>query len=528
MKTTTLLFLLLARICFAQEPITLSIVEYPNSAFPKLHSFAYARVGNFHIFIGGRTNGLHGFTSSMAFPQDGVNDSIFVLSNNFLIRWAASTQMLPTNIREAITTSNMQYYQDGNTLYMLGGYGFRSDTNKFVTFDKLTAIDVLSLKDAVVNGTPINNYFRQISDTRLKICGTHLQKIGNTYILPMGHSFDGTYSRNDTAGFFVQKYSNQIRRFNINDDGVNLSINNYTTETDTLQLHRRDYNLVPQINQDYSDGLTAFSGVFQYGLLKPYTNLVNIKANNFDVIPSFNQQLSHYHSAVMPMFDSASNVMHTFFFGGMAMYYYSPTSLTTVYDSAVPFVSTVSRITRDANNNYTEFLLPDSLPGLLGTNALFAPIIGTMANNKDIIDLNALPNSTTNLGYIVGGIVSPERNISTTDPSVSEASNRVFLVQINKGLNSLRKHDIGIEAPFNFAVSNVVTDKIIFNTIKGTNKLLTFEIFDAMGKKNNSINKAMTTVNDMLEIPINTNAKGFYTFKISGDNYAQFGKFIVK
>jgi hypothetical protein len=71
------------------------------------------------------------------------------------------------------------------------------------------------------------------------------------------------------------------------------------------------------------------------------------------------------------------------------------------------------------------------MPGLLGTNAEFILSDSALIFQNSIIHLNALPDRT-HVGYIVGGIESPEINISETDPSVSVASSRIFKVYINK------------------------------------------------------------------------------------------------
>ena len=88
----------------------------------------------------------------------------------------------------------------------------------------------------------------------------------------------------------------------------------------------------------------------------------------------------------------------------------------------------------------------------MGSNALFIPTANTISQNKEIIDLNILPNTQTLVGYIVGGIISPERNISTTDPSVSEACNKVVAVYINKNIVGVKDFATEIEAPFNFNI----------------------------------------------------------------------------
>ena len=59
-----------------------------------------------------------------------------------------------------------------------------------------------------------------------------------------------------------KKYTNEIRTFKINDNGTDLIIYDYTATNDPDNLHRRDYNMSPQIFPNGELGFTAFSGVF--------------------------------------------------------------------------------------------------------------------------------------------------------------------------------------------------------------------------------------------------------------------------
>lgn len=432
MKNWLISFLLLIAVkaAFSQDVFTVDIEEISVPGFPALHSGAVAEHNGKWIFIGGRTNGLHGFHTSDGFPPFFINNNIWVTDINTGDVWSYSADSLSDDIREAITSSNMQFYQDGNTLYMQGGYGWINSLSEFRTFPTLTAIDLPTLVDSVINAGSIAGSFRQIENDTLAITGAHLQKLDDRFYLVFGHRFDGTYSENTTGGFFTQTYSNSVRSFEINDNGTDLSVSNFFIETDTNNFHRRDYNLVPQIYPDRQEGFTAFAGVFQKGIDIPYFTTIDINASGATHIPGFNQNLSQYHSAVMPVYDSLSNVMHNIFFGGMSMYYLDSVTSELQTDSMVPFVNTISKVTRNADSSLTEFSLPVKMPLLLGSNSHFIPLTTISKYDNGIIKLNTISGRTL-VGYIVGGIISPEANISATDPSISEASNRVFEVYID-------------------------------------------------------------------------------------------------
>lgn len=470
--TLTLCFLSTAR----AQPFSVTIADEPITAMPGIHSFAFAESNGKWLFIGGRINGLHGFLTPFAFETQYANSIITVVDPVANQSWTANTFSLPDSIREPITSTNMEYYSDSNTLYMAGGYGWKNSINDFITFPTLTAIDVSGLINAVINGTAINSFFRQITDTNLAIAGGHLEKMDTTYYLVFGHRFNGAYHQMDMLN--NQKYSNAIRTFQIHDDGINLSISNFQQAMDTANFHRRDYNLVPQIFPDRQFGFTAFSGVFRYGINQPFLNSVDIKPMLFSVNNTFTQNLSNYESAVMTVYDSLGNTMHSVFFGGMSMYYVDTVTQQQVLDTLVPFVSTISRVQRNADSSMAEYVLPIRMPGYYGSNALFIPVPGVNLYNNSIINLNAL-SGVTKVGYIVGGILSPARNISASNPESSSASTRVFAVYI----------DMTISVP-EIKVDNDISDFIVYPSGSGsmmvefvtrTDGKVSIDLFDSKG-----------------------------------------------
>jgi hypothetical protein len=70
------------------------------------------------------------------------------------------------------------------------------------------------------------------------------------------------------------------------------------------------------------------------------------------------------------------------------------------------------------------------MPDLLGTNAQFILKSDAPLSAPGIVDYQAIQGRSL-VGYIYGGIMSPDRNISQTDPSLSEAVNTIYKVFIN-------------------------------------------------------------------------------------------------
>lgn len=467
MKYPVLICVLCMSLLVAKSQQLFSLRLQPSAIMqaPAVHSGAFGVYDNKWFFIGGRKNGLHGFQPPFAFPTSGANDMIYIVDPAANQSWNCSTASLPDYIREPITSTNMQFYLQDSILYMVGGYGWKDSLQDFITWPTLTAINMKGLMNAVQSSQPIQPYFRQISDSAMAICGAHLQKLDSTYYLVFGHRFDGTYNRTDTAGFFVQRYSNEIRKFQISDDGTHLSIYNYTAISDSDNFHRRDYNLLPLYDPYRGDGLLAYSGVFRKNADLPFFTPVEIYKDTVMVRNDFNQNLSQYHSAVCALYDSISFLQHHIFFGGMSMYYIDTLNQQTVTDSMVPFVQTISDVARDIDLNYHEINAGIRMPALLGTNAYFFYDADVPMFRKYFVHLNLLPNHQR-IGYIVGGIESPELNISVTDPSLSFASSRVFEVYLDTILTGISE------------VSNDVLNFVVYPNPAATQVQITFELLE--------------------------------------------------
>lgn len=89
---------------------------------PGLHSFAFAQHDGKWLIIGGRTDGLHARQPFAAFPNTDNNTNIYVADVNTKQVWKASLSGLPTNILEQLQSTNMNFHQIEDTLYVVGGY----------------------------------------------------------------------------------------------------------------------------------------------------------------------------------------------------------------------------------------------------------------------------------------------------------------------------------------------------------------------------------------------------------------------
>ncbi|MEW6467816.1 MAG: T9SS type A sorting domain-containing protein [Bacteroidota bacterium] len=395
----------------ALPPFTIEI-EAAGTTVPGLHSFAMAQSGSRWLIIGGRTNGLHGFSSNDAFPTQYANNEVVVIDTTNWQYWTSSLSALPYSMADPLRSTNMQFFQDSAYLYMVGGYGFDSILYDNRTFPTITALHVDNLINAVIAGTPIAPHIRQVVNNNLRVCGGELFRLGTDYYLVFGHDFQGTYT-NPPTPYFTQVYTNQVRRFTLYDNGTTLTVSNFTYYTDTAQYHRRDLNVFPVVNPDESFSIGCYGGVFRTDAQLPFLNPVYISDTGISIHP-YQQVMSHYTSAGIPLFDTATKKMYTVFLGGISLYDYDPLTNTVAVDSLVPFISDVTTLTKHANGNIEERVMPVQLPGLLGSNAEFVPAGNISLYPNGTIRFRDFPNQRTLIGYLYGGIRANAPNIPLT------------------------------------------------------------------------------------------------------------------
>jgi hypothetical protein len=465
-KIYILIVLFFMQIALAQSTFPYDIVLTPVTVtgLPGLHSYAFAQNNGKWLIIGGRKDGIHARQPFNAFPESENNTDIYVVdiaTNQF---WSASVNVLPTGLKEQLQSTNMNFYQDDDTLYIIGGYAFSVSANDHITHDKLTAIDVPNLINAIINGTSISSYFKQIVNPNFAITGGQLGKIGNDFYLIGGHQFDGRYNPMNNPTF-IQTYSSSIRKFQIDNSGTQLSISNYSITADATHLHRRDYNLVPQVFSNGELGYTISSGVFQISADLPYLYPVDIKASGYFPQTQFNQYLSNYHSGSVGLYNATLNEMHSLFFGGMSQYYYQNGTL--IQDNTVPFVKTISRVSRLADGTLEEYQLPTEMPALKGSGAEFIPNENLPHYSNEVIQLANITASEFVIGHLYGGILTTSASAFTDNQTnLTSADTSIYEVKLvyNPALSA---PNIDGHNPFSFTV--------IPNPTQGDTIKLTFE-----------------------------------------------------
>ncbi len=418
------LLLFSAVVLEAQVPFDVKLRAVAVADLQGVHSFAYAQLSDQIVVIGGRKDGLHKRLPWEAFAEGGKNTTITLLNLKAKTHKAVTLKHLPAQLRDHLSSTNMQFIQHGNYLLLVGGYGYSSIKDEFITWPVAVQIDLAGLEADLQRDTVHASRFQVIENEAFAVTGGQLRKLGDTLLLVAGHRFDGTYNPLDGPSF-TQSYTEAVGRFTWYHEPFRLQHLSPMRNSDLL--HRRDLNVIEQIDAQGKPYLTLFSGVFQKGQNYPYLTAVHIHGDTLWEQPDFAQYLNHYHCATLPMFDSKSGAMYTYFFGGIAQYFTKGDLL--VQDNEVPFVPTIGCVSRTADGLMAEYELSRTMPALLGASSelILHPSVARVAGTE-IVDVRALVGDTISVGYVFGGIESSDANVFWYDELTSQANARLFEV----------------------------------------------------------------------------------------------------
>ncbi|MGD9635014.1 MAG: hypothetical protein AB7G28_12660 [Pirellulales bacterium] len=435
-------------------PFKIQLKEYDfgSAELPGLHSYAAGHYDGKWVLIAGRTNGVHDLDQSGegSFPEESQNRDVWVIDPVAKQSWhrslgdPANAGVDPSSGLTAaqitsLTPTNNEFTQQGNRLYMAGGYGLNT-AGTFTTFDVLTSIDLPGLVNWVQTGSgTAASHIRQIDSATASVTGGAMYEMGGRYHLVFGQDFEGDYSpRTDGS------YTRQVRSFDIVDDGTNLAIANVTQTAPVSAYRRRDLNVVPIVEPDGAggtrEGLVALSGVFTSSF-GAWTVPVEIDANgtptmaNPALADTFKQGFNGYHSAKLGLYSEAAGSMHEVLMGGISVQYLDESTGMVTTDNNMPFVNDVTAVTIDAAGKYSQQhlgfypeLLDDAgMRWRFGANAEFFAADGVQAFDNGVIKLDALA-SGARLGYVFGGIMSNGPHTRGFPDVTSTASFRIFEV----------------------------------------------------------------------------------------------------
>ena len=428
----------------SSQPWQVSLRRYDFGAAdkPTLQSFASAMYDGKWVMLAGRTNGLHGFgqSGSQNFPPAAQNKEVWVIDPVTKQSWrrslATDTGITPMQLAH-LSSTNTQSAQVGERLYVTGGYA--SGPQGFQTYDFLSSIDLPKLTDWVINGAgTAAGAIRSINDPAFRVTGGAMYPMNGRMHLVFGQNFTGGYP----GGSGV--YTQQVRSFDILDDGTNLSIANYGATAPDSNYRRRDLNVFPVIHRNTNGslgiGVEALSGVFTPSngawTVPVYVNDNGQASMRDPASPdAFKQAMNNYHSAKLGLYSEQADSMHEVLFGGITLHYYDETALSFVRDDGLPFTNQITQVNVDADGNHAQDLIGE-FPVLLdqqgnrmrfGAGAEFFPAAGIPTYDNGVIKLDALSGPTV-LGYVYGGIFANAPHTQGVPGAVSGASNEIFEV----------------------------------------------------------------------------------------------------
>ncbi len=424
-------------------------IERANFQLPAgIHSGAVGLYRGLWIFVAGRLNGMHGFGPN-PFPRNFQNTYIFVVNpstgqsvyRSLNDRSAGLSQLQV----DSLSVTSPESYQDGDTLYIAGGYGVDTGTGTFGTKPTFTAMYLPGIVNWVThpenrNYSVIQN-IKQIAHPIFQITGGKMAKLGNLTQLIFGQTFTGIYTPGSNG-----IYSSQVRQFKITNVNGQLAVEVYPSKPlyADPNFRRRDMNIVPVLlnnNNRLDYGFVGYSGVFTpTGGIWTVPVVMNSNSNPVMADPNlpttFKQAMNNYTCANAGLYSKKYLSMYNIFFGGLSYGFFSGGTFQT--DSEIPFINQVTTIQMTNDGQFRQYLMNNQYPVitsttvnpgntlLFGAAAYFIPANISHYDNR-VLNLDSIRSSTV-IGYIVGGIQSTVPNTSTQADSF--ASPYVFKVTL--------------------------------------------------------------------------------------------------
>ena len=422
--------------------IQMSLEEVSLSfQIPAIQSPVFAAYDGKWILFGGRKSGLHNMNNDPpAFSNNMVNDSIWVIDmyNQYSQRVA-----VPAQYFKYFSASSQQFFQDGEQLYVVGGFTFADSSSKVSnwTSDYFHEINLPNLIQYVETqgASPSLDQVvtKEISDPFLQVTGGEMIVSNGNFYLVGGHNYQGAYLPGNNGA-----YTSAVRKFSLSMSGNSWVISDTLSIKDTVNLHRRDYNLAEVITPNFDSlGAVVYGGVFTkdgLGYRSPvYLNGLGRGTPYMTVDQATLQKVNLYSAAKVNAIMAIGDyrVGRISLLGGITYMAYDQNAGGLVVPSdvnALPFSNLISTYYTNGEDETIELVQtpPNNLmPGYLGTNAVFFPISSLLyGSSTSIIDLNKVfPDGVTGpvlVGYMYGGIVSPVPNTTTPTGNYTTTNSR--------------------------------------------------------------------------------------------------------
>ena len=362
-----------------------------------------------------------------------------------------SVDVIPLPYRDMFKATNLQHYQDGNDLYITGGYGENAIPGSTVleqydTYPYMAKIDIKAATQAIIANSQedLQGSIRYGTDQAVQATGGELYKMGDYFFLAGGHIFKGIFSIQDsTASLGSQKYLDAVHKFRIVDEDNQLTITDFSRITDgfpddSTQFRRRDLPVVPGLELTPSKteipALTMYAGVFtsdtnKINGLSNTANFINPiyihQDGSYHVDQTYEQEENVYTCANFVMYDPKDKVVFTTLIGGIGD-----------NTQQIGYTNNVLTIIRPLLGAASFSVAQSPIPAKnkMGAEAIFIPSnVDLLDANELIIDFSALPKGEKiEVGSFYGGIEAIVANPGGYGRDKSLASNKVYKVFVTK------------------------------------------------------------------------------------------------
>lgn len=217
--------------CCMTNSYNQTVRELPSKAYElyptlqDMYGYAVGQYGDYMLIFGGSIRS----DVPEQFRQDFPNLDILMIDFKRKRAAAYTSGNLEGLLAEQISATGMAYFQDGNILYLLGGYGFSESHGQFITFPYLTAIDMEATVKALLEGkNPVASFY-QICDDRMAIFDATMDHNGDEFFLINGKSAYKLEPFSDEPQYVEEQLQGQARTFKIKGQGANIEIGQFQT-----------------------------------------------------------------------------------------------------------------------------------------------------------------------------------------------------------------------------------------------------------------------------------------------------------
>ena len=404
----------------AQEDFQIEIEAIDIYGLPSLHSYAHAQWDNKWLILGGQTSEDWEFSHANLeiYVVDPIENKIWTMPSEYLYGQVKSIEQL--------TSCFSQFYQEGNQLYMLGGYGYSSEIEGYYAFPHLTILNVQEVISHIIakEYEIAATYFTQIEDDRFSVMDGLLTKIEHTFYLIGGIEFYGFFDEENPS--YTKMPRKEILSFQIHKEkGNQYSIESIGSIDYTAEFEELFSTSVPQIYKNEKEGFSIISNEDVDG--EEYTSWMDIFKVGYAKSWKRDKKIPHYHSTIIPLYDNKEKVMHTLFLNGCSDFSWSEDE---VYDTIAGidslFIFSQSEKTiimkEKAIMPYTSY----------GKDAQFIANDNIPQYRNGVIKLHKLPKGKTQIGFIFGGSSTANPMINNDGSLIAISSSQLFKVSIIK------------------------------------------------------------------------------------------------